>query len=109
MGVGYNFVCLDCKKYYQLGYGSYGTWLYANSIADYEKLPPLYKDYGKNANLEKCLREHDGHDISVLNMDNTYERGDKLFDENNSPYNYQPDTLITDLAGFERIDLTKGA
>lgn len=105
MGVGFNFICKDCKRYYQLGYGSYGTWLYADTIEKYETLPAENKALGKNQNLEQCLRDHKGHNTRVLNMDGHFEKDKKLYEENPSPYNPTSDELIADLGDYERIEL----
>ena len=105
MGVGYNFVCRDCKKYYVLGYGSYSSWIWANTLEEFDKGRPQDRELQKNRNLRGCLKHHEGHDFDLLNMDYTYERDGKLWDENASPYSSAPDTVIADLLGFDRVDL----
>lgn len=103
MGVGYNFVCMSCKKYYELGYGSYRTWIYATTIKDYENVSSEDKTLCKNMNLEKCLRTHNGHAFELLNMDYVVLEEGKLLEENPSPYNPTPDRLIADISGYQKI------
>ena len=72
MGCSYHFVCKGCKIDFDLGYGSYSTWIRANSTEEYEAEKSDHKDLWKNMNLEKCLREHRGHDFVVLCWDWVY-------------------------------------
>jgi hypothetical protein len=58
-----NFSCKTCKKTYVLGYGSYGTFINADTIEEYQALPNDNKDLNKNKNLEWCLTVHHGHDF----------------------------------------------
>lgn len=52
-----------------IGYGSYGTWIYAESVAEYDAAPEEYKNLQKNINLRQCLVEHDGHDFVIWSND----------------------------------------
>lgn len=108
MGVGYNFVCRDCKEYYTLGYGSYRTWIFAQTLKEFDERADKdeFKDWRKNQNLRWCLGKHQGHDYEVRNMDYTYEKDGKLMDENPSPYSSAPDAVvIEDMNLYKRIDM----
>lgn len=111
MGVGYNFICRDCKEYEHLGYGSYSSWIYADSLEEFDKRADKdeFKDRQKNLNLRACLEKHRGHDFEVRNMDYTYERGGKLMDENPSPYNSSPDVVVAEgMGSYKRIGFDVG-
>ena len=76
MGCGASIACLDCKVYYYLGYGSYGSWIYAASVAEFDAKAkkvvgadsdePWTKDGSLrlNQNLRTVLAEHEGHQLT---------------------------------------------
>lgn len=104
MGVGYKFLCTDCREYATVGYGSYSTWIYANTIEEYDRIASPHRDLHKNKNLETLLRKHDGHKKFVLNMDCAYERNNKVYIENGSHYNPKPDELVADITDYKRFE-----
>src|SRR5438128_2552403 len=71
--VGQKIACLDCKILYYLGYGSYGTWIDADSVDEFDSKAKKvvgrdsddpWTEHGKlrkNQNLRKVLVDHAGH------------------------------------------------
>jgi len=101
MGRSGNFTCVDCKKTYYLGYGSYLSWLdHVGTIKEYDALDGENKSLSKNQNFHKCLIEHEGHDWFAwsddhcsesngnLYVDGVYGRQDELLCEGFSEYEY---------------------
>lgn len=91
MGCSRTFACHTCKKAYDLGYGSYSSWLYeAKTLDEYDALPDKegYKDRQKNKNIRQCLVEHQGHDFTHFCDDDTWmdeKTGDLLMQGGYSP------------------------
>jgi hypothetical protein len=73
MGRGGEFYCKTCRKYYNLGYGSYRSWLDdCRSVAEFDTRAAAQPDIAtlrKNINMRQCLVEHDGHDIETHSED----------------------------------------
>ena len=105
MGRDSHFICHTCKKDYDLGYGSYTTWLDdIGTLAEYEKLRSPDKDLIKNKRFYQCLKAHGGHDFNSWSNDWCSERnGDLVIDGI-----YTDDIVIAkDFKGYEHIDLDK--
>lgn len=115
MGCGCTYACLDCKKIYYVGYGLYGSWIYADTVAEFDARArrvvgaeenPWTEDGGlrKNQNIRTVLLEHAGHQLSHWIDD--YEWGE----ENGTiygmgSYGTRGPAIIEDVASFERINL----
>lgn len=69
MGRDSHFTCKTCKKTYDLGYSSYGSWLDNLSKQEYENIETSDKELLVNQNYYRCLVEHNGHDVVVWSSD----------------------------------------
>lgn len=103
MGADRHFCCKTCKKNYYLGYGSYRTWIEADSIEEYDNFPGPnnYKELLKNDNLRKCLQEHAGHDFFTFSYDYCSIVGEDLMID----AGYSDDLLCKSFSKFQQIDL----
>ena len=109
MGCSRTFACRTCKKAYSCGYGSYGSWLMADSPEEYDALPDKegFKARTKNQNFRQCLGEHQGHDITYFSEDYTSlnrETGHLEMDGGWGP----PSVYIEDFASYEKIRMDDG-
>lgn len=81
MGTSFNHICLDCKCITVLGYGSYGTWLKASTLEEYDSLPNRHKDLSKNRNLRRCLKLHYGHNQDIYDPALVVQKDDGVYDD----------------------------
>lgn len=82
MGRDASFYCKTCRKEHYLGYGSYGTWLDGCETLEAFDEAAARTGYGnilKNANMRKCLEEHQGHDYVTHSGDWTYQQDGVLY------------------------------
>lgn len=107
MGCGYIYACRTCKKAYDVGYGSYGSWIVATTLPEFERAAAGNLDaltLTKNQNVRKVLEEHAGHDIYPANRDYHTVRGGALTGEF-GPMGADV-VMIPDFGEYERIDLS---
>lgn len=104
MGCAYHLSCITCRKSYDLGYGSYGSWVKAETVEEYQqRVTPGKANLLKNKNLLMCLTEHKDHVFNVWSPDWTSERDGDLYI---SFIDYVGDTpIVPDYKSFEKIDL----
>jgi hypothetical protein len=106
MGRDACFYCLDCKKYYYLGYGSYSTWLDdAKNVAGWEAAAALRPDVAtlaKNQNMLACLRAHEQHNFQIHSNDWAREVNGNLVGELGP---MGSDVVLFSLDGWEFIDM----
>ena len=77
MGCDQIFTCLDCEKHYDLGYGSYSTWVYAVDMDKFrEEVEAIWERRAidaaalrRNQALRECIQEHDGHEVHLWSHD----------------------------------------
>jgi len=69
MGRDANLACKTCRVNVKLGYGSYSTWIHADTLEEYDKAPDTFKHRYKNITLRKALVEHEGHDYVIWSHD----------------------------------------
>ena len=84
MGCGCSYVCLDCKQLYYVGYESYGSWIWADTLtefdararkvmgADTEDPWTTEGNLRKNQNIRRVLAAHEGHRLQHWHDDYEY-------------------------------------
>lgn len=104
MGCAYHFSCVTCRKSYDLGYGSYSSWVIANTVDQYNQaVTPEKARHLKNQNLLKCLTEHESHNFVIWSPDWTSEIDGSLY---LSLIDYRgTEPMVTGYNLFEKIDL----
>jgi hypothetical protein len=106
MGRDASFYCRTCRTEYYLGYGSYSSWLdRCKTLHEYDEAAQQTGngDLLKNANLRKCLAEHEGHQYETHSGDWTYQRDGVLYGEFGVMGAGVP--LIPDYAEWQFVDL----
>jgi hypothetical protein len=106
MGRDQSISCIDCKKTYYCGYGSYTSWVFAESISEFIKEagdePRAFSDgelREKNMILLRVLVEHAGHNVKTWSSDWCFHRNGDLYLENF----HDGDIIIRGEQSFEQI------
>ena len=116
MGCSKTIACLDCKKLYYLGYGSYGSWISADTVAafDAQARKVVGRDSDdpwtqeghlkKNQNLRTVLVEHEGHRLRAWIDDYEYgTEGDTLYGMGS--YGSRGSPILEGVSQYEQINL----
>lgn len=74
MGVGFEFICHDCKTRYGLGYGPYSGWvppcLSTEEFDSFATYHPEIAKFERNRRMYRAINIHKGHDFEYLSDDN---------------------------------------
>ena len=108
MGCDYIFTCVDCKIHYDLGYGSYTSWIHATSMegfsADAEKIMGNkgfdVRELRKNQALRECIQLHESHKVHLWSHDYADVEDGKLIIASGPYY----ECLEDDVSGFEWVE-----
>ena len=106
MGCDRQFTCVTCRQTYNLGYGSYTSWVDGTdslkTYADFESLDSPHKTLLKNQNFGRCLQIHEGHDWLTWSYDYCSEENGDLYIT--AGYGHE-ELFIADLGTFQFTDL----
>lgn len=101
MGRDSYLTCTDCRVTYYLGYGSSSTWLFADTVEEYDALPEDWKYLCKNEALRLALSKHEGHKFIVWSHDWCSTGNGQLVND------YTDEILATDYSEYTFVDLEK--